>query len=162
MRHSRRPLKQRVSGKKTNAHQPMAVTLIDRLREFEGYRRYAYRCSEGRLTIGYGTMIEEGGHGVPEYVAEILLQDYINTLRARFGALDWFNGLDPDRQDAILEMGYQMGYDGVLGFRRMITAIEHSDWGRVHKEALDSRWAKQTPARARDVAERLAYGGTST
>jgi lysozyme len=140
----------------------MSQGLIDRLKRFEGFRRYAYECSEGKLTIGYGTMIERGGHGVPERIAELLLIDYAEQLTKRFDELEWFQSLDQTRREAVIEMAYQMGYDGVLGFKRMIAAIKAEDWGRVHKEALDSRWAKQTPARAGDVAERLAYGRTST
>jgi lysozyme len=136
----------------------MDAFLIDRLKAHEGYRRFAYECSEGRLTIGYGTMIENGGHGVPEYIAELLLRDYLQTLETRFAALDWYKSLDDNRRGAILEMGYQMGYEGVLGFRKMIEAVGDHDWDRVLSEALDSRWARQTPARANDVARRLAYG----
>jgi lysozyme len=55
-------------------------------------------------------------------------------------------------------MGYQMGYEGVMGFTRMIEAIEHSEWDQVKAEALDSQWARQTPARADLVSSRIAYG----
>ena len=132
--------------------------LVALVKAHEGYRRYAYECSQGRLTVGYGTMIEAGGHGIPEYIAELLLLDYLATLGSRFEALDWFKALDTSRRRAVLEMGYQLGYEGVLGFRRMIDAIQASDWPAVYAEALDSRWARQTPARARDVAHRIAYG----
>ena len=162
MRHSIRPLKQPVSERTTSGSIPMSQGLIDRLKRFEGFRRYAYQCSQGKLTIGYGTMIERGGYGVPEHIAEALLIEYTEQLTRRFEELDWFRDLDQPRREAIIEMAYQMGYDGVLGFERMINAIKAEDWGRVHAEALDSRWAEQTPARARDVARRIAYGWTST
>lgn len=135
-----------------------AEALVERLKAFEGFRRYVYECSEGRLTIGYGTMIEEGGHGIPEYIADLLLRDCLRTLKTRFEAQRWYKALDDQRQSAILEMGYQMGFEGVLGFRRMIEAIEQSDWPRAKAEALDSRWATQTPGRAADVAERICRG----
>lgn len=136
----------------------MDLELLERLKAFEGYRRYAYECTAGRLTIGYGTMIEDGGHGVPEFIAELLLRDYIQTLETRFKSQGWYRALDDRRQAAVLEMGYQLGYDGVLGFRRMIAAIKDSDWDGVLAEAMDSKWARQTPRRAADVAHRLAYG----
>jgi lysozyme len=132
--------------------------LLARVKQFEGYRRHAYRCSLGHLTIGYGTMIEEGGHGVPSYIAELLLRDYLQTIETRLKAHDWFGELSTPRQHCILEMAYQMGVEGVLGFENMIEAIKRSDWVQAEAEALDSLWAKQTPARARDVAERLRQG----
>lgn len=136
----------------------MDKDLLDRIKGFEGYRRYAYHCSLGHLTIGYGTMIAEGGHGVPDYVAEILLQDYLTTIQSRLKVYDWFIGLNTPRQHCILEMAYQMGVEGVLAFRNMIRSIEQQDWQAAGDHALDSLWAKQTPIRARDVAERLTLG----
>ena len=103
-------------------------------------------------------MIEQGGHGIPEWVAELLLRDYLETLLSRFMTHSWFKQLDDARRSGILSMGYQMGYEGVLGFKRMIDAMKHSDWDRAYSEALDSRWARQTPARAEEVAKRVAYG----
>ncbi len=132
--------------------------LLARVKQFEGYRRHAYRCSLGHLTIGYGTMIEEGGHGVPSFVAELLLRDYLQTIETRLKVHDWFGKLNTARQHCILEMAYQMGVEGVLGFENMIEALKRGDWMQAETEALDSLWAKQTPARARDVAERLKLG----
>ena len=132
--------------------------LLDRLKKFEGYRRHVYSCSLGHLTIGYGTMIEEGGHGVPEYIAELLLRDYLQTIESRMRAHEWFCELNQARQHCILEMAYQMGVEGVLGFQMMIAALQRGDYLEAGAQALDSLWAKQTPARANDVAERLASG----
>jgi lysozyme len=56
-------------------------------------------------------------------------------------------------------MAYQMGVEGVQGFSKMIAALQVGDYPRAADEALDSLWAKQTPARARDVAQRLESGG---
>ena len=136
----------------------MDLELVERIKSAEGYRRFAYECSVGALTVGYGTVIERGGHGIPEFIAELLIRDYLQTLQARFEAHGWFRSLDPARQAAVLEMGYQMGYEGVMGFTRMIEAIEASDWDIVKLEALDSNWAQQTPARADVVSSRVAYG----
>ena len=136
----------------------MESGLLDRIKAFEGYRRYAYNCCLGHLTIGYVTMIAEGGHGVAEYVGEIRLQDYLTTIQSGLKVYDWFTDLDTPRQHCILEMAYQMGVEGVLAFRNMIQSIERKDWQSAGVHALDSLWAKQTPVRARDVAERLVQG----
>ena len=136
----------------------MEAELLERIKKFEGYRRYAYRCSLDHLTIGYGTMIEDGGHGIPEFVAELLLRDYLETIQTRLKAHDWFNALNEPRQHCILEMAYQMGVEGVLAFKMMIQSLKDKDWEGARTNALDSLWAKQTPARAKDVADRLAVG----
>lgn len=132
--------------------------LLARIKKFEGFRRHAYKCSLDYLTIGYGTMIEEGGHGVPEYIAELLLRDYLQTIEARLRVHEWFTGLNDARQQCIMEMAYQMGVEGVLAFRNMIGSLEKGDFLEAGEHALDSKWAEQTPARARDVSDRLARG----
>ena len=50
-------------------------------------------------------------------------------------------------------MGFQLGIGGLLGFRKMWAALERSDYAQAAEEALDSRWAEQTPNRAQEVAE---------
>ena len=136
----------------------MSENLIDRLKAHEGYRRFAYECSEGRLTIGYGTMIENGGHGIPEPIAEALLTDYVNVIYAQMSAHRWFTDLNQARQECIVEMCYQLGVEGVSEFKNMISSLKAEIWLGAAEHALDSLWARQTPARAAEVARRLAAG----
>ena len=77
---------------------------------------------------------------------------------AKMYAKTWFTDLNQARQDCIVEMCYQLGITGVSGFKNMISRLQAKDWEGASKEALDSAWAKQTPARAAEVAERLAQG----
>ena len=136
----------------------MSTELTSRLQAFEGYNRYAYECSAGKITIGYGTMIEPGGYGIPEDVATLLLEQAIADTRKSLSAHLWFRDLNEARQECLIEMAYQMGVFGVLGFSRMIEALTLEDWEQAAREALDSLWAQQTPDRAIDVANRLAAG----
>jgi len=55
-------------------------------------------------------------------------------------------------------MGFQLGVRGLLNFRRMWTALEQKDYAMAAEEALDSRWAEQTPNRAAEVAAWIADG----
>ena len=136
----------------------MSEDVIDRLKSHEGYRRFAYECSEGRLTIGYGTMIENGGHGIPEPIAEALLTDYVNVIYAQMSKYRWFTDLNQARQECIVEMCYQLGVEGVSEFKNMISSLKAEIWLGAAEHALDSLWAKQTPARAAEIARRLAEG----
>ena len=136
----------------------MSEGLIDRIKAHEGYRRFAYECSEGRLTIGYGTMIENGGHGIPEPIAEALLTDYVNVIYAQMSRHRWFTDLNQARQQCIVEMCYQLGVEGVSEFKNMISSLKAENWLAAAEHALDSLWAKQTPARAAEIARRLAEG----
>jgi lysozyme len=70
-----------------------------------------------------------------------------------------FSQLSSVRQEALLEMAYQLGGPGLRGFRKMRKAIEARDWEEACREGLDSKWAKKdTPRRARIVCEMIRTG----
>lgn len=134
--------------------------LIDMLRRHEGFVGHAYHDSLGYLTIGYGRLIDErrGGRiskGEAEYLLANDVQRVIADLAER---APWWTELDEARQVAIVNMAFQLGIAGLLQFRSMIDAIQHGDWLRAKHEALDSRWAEQTPTRAHEIAEILLSG----
>ena len=49
-------------------------------------------------------------------------------------------------------MVYQMGTTGVSNFKNTLTAIQSGDYKLAAVEMLDSKWAKQTPDRAAEMA----------
>ena len=55
-------------------------------------------------------------------------------------------------------MAYQMGVTGLSKFKNMLTAVELGDFDEAANQALDSRWARQTPERATRHAEMLRVG----
>lgn len=129
--------------------------LVASVKRHEGYRQFAYHCSEGALTIGYGTVIEDGGPGISQDVAELLLINELEVVEQKFNQEYWFHLLNRTQKNAIVEMGYQLGFNGVLKFKKMIAAIQVKDFDSAHYEALDSKWARQTPSRAKEVAAGL-------
>ena len=120
-----------------------------------------YRDSEGVLTIGYGTMIDpDRGGGLTDEEAEYLLRS--RASQAGYVAhtmLPWFAGLDDVRQEAIVQMIYQLGWPSFSGFRRMIAALARKDYVTAEREALDSKWAREdSPERAERVARAIRRG----
>ena len=55
-------------------------------------------------------------------------------------------------------MAFNLGRGGFAGFKKARAALEAGDWQRAHDELLDSRWAKQVPNRARDIASTILTG----
>ncbi|NIR50017.1 glycoside hydrolase family protein [candidate division KSB1 bacterium] len=133
--------------------------IVDDLIRDEGFRPYAYRDSEGYLTIGIGFLIDPEHKGrvpMPKNVAMLWLLDILNGRKKELDQrLPWWRDLDADRQRALLNMSYQLGVTGLLKFQRMLVALKAKDYYNAAKEALDSKWAKQTPARAKRVATLL-------
>lgn len=120
----------------------------------EGYRQEIYRCSAGKLTIGYGTNLSAG---LPEDEALVLMRYHLSKLDAQMHRKwPWYSWLSDRRKTALLSMAYQMGLEGLVGFGKMIMAISKKDWPEAHRQALDSKWAKHdTPQRAARVAAML-------
>ena len=121
----------------------------------EGLRLMPYRCSSGVLTIGYGTAFP-----LTEQEAHLLLrhrlQGVLDQCERRF---QWWPKLSPARQQVVASMGYQLGLDGLLRFRRMLAALERGDYRAASDEMLDSKWAiSDTPARARRLAQMMLRG----
>ena len=132
------------------------TSLEQRVAQDEGFRPHLYRCPAGKLTIGYGWMIQDG---MAEDEALVLMRYRLTTIHVRLtGRLAWYAEISPARQEALINMAYQLGLAGLLRFRRMLAAAAQGDWTTAAQEALDSRWAKQTPGRARRVATMLEQG----
>ena len=145
------------------------IELLERdLLRDEGYRCRPYYCSAGHPTIGVGHMMtaEELADGGMEQtwsrerIFKTLRQDIHMALRGCemiFGRTRYLS-FSEARQRALANMCFQLGMGRLSGFQRMIAAIFADDWGTAHKEALDSKWARQTPDRARRVAAMLLEG----
>ena len=134
---------------------PMLDELIEDLKFEEGWVDHPYRDSLGLLTIGYGFLIDERRNiQMPKAVGELWLkivaQEKFNDLANRS---PWILDLPEDVQRALGNMCYQMGVDGVLRFRRMMNALGQGDRNLAAQEALNSKWAKQTPERAKRVTD---------
>jgi lysozyme len=139
--------------------------LFDLLKFEEGYRERVYYCSEHYPTIGIGTKLgsknaplEHYTFTVSEKVAKAMLDDEVSSIVKLLVGYRWYTQLDENRQTIIKSMAYQMGVSGLLKFRNMIAALEAQDWQRAHDQALDSRWARQTPKRANRHADVLLTG----
>lgn len=130
--------------------------LVLQLKRHEGLKLSPYRDSVGVLTIGYGRNLDAVGIYPDE--ADFLLEHDVQRMIGQLEGLAWFDGLSEARRLAIVNMAFNMGLAGVLGFKKMLAAIEASDWEVVAKEALESKWATQVGGRARELADILKTG----
>ncbi len=58
----------------------------------------------------------------------------------------------------MLSWAFNVGVGGVMQFRKALAAIRSGDWQEAHDQMLDSRWARQVPRRAKDLAELMLRG----
>lgn len=133
---------------------------IEDLKRDEGWRSNVYQDTEGFDTIGYGFLVHEGkGDGLPKFIGEIWLAHKVETLeRDVRRAIPGFDDHPDTVQRALVYMAYQMGLNGLLGFKKTISLIRQQRYIEAADEALNSKWANQTPKRARRVAGMIRAG----
>ena len=132
------------------------MNLTDMLISDEGLRLKPYHCTANKLTIGIGRNLDDVG--ITEDEARYLLANDIKRVEQSLSRDRVFVALDDNRRIALINMAFQLGVAGCLSFRKMWSALADEDWQRAHDEALSSRWAKQTPARAKRIAAILLTG----
>lgn len=133
--------------------------LIEQLRRHEGVEKHVYKCSAGFETIGVGRNVSKSGLGLSPDEIDYLLQNDINRcVRELAYALDWFSSLDGVRQDAMVNLCFNLGLSRLMQFKLALDAMERGEYHRAAAEFLDSRWAKQVGNRAIEVAHMIRMG----
>jgi lysozyme len=121
---------------------------------------HAYLDHMGFLTLGVGRLVDarKGGGITREESRYLLRNDTSKRLAQCLERFQWFQNLDPVRQQVVLCMTFQLGVDGVAAFKRMIAALRIRDYITASIEMLDSDWHKDTPARCERMAKVMKTG----
>ena len=67
-----------------------------------------------------------------------------------------FDAFPEEAQLCLANMCFQLGRPTLNKFKKSIAFANDHQWGDLAEEILDSRWAKQTPNRAKRISDRLA------
>lgn len=132
-------------------------TLKDRITRHESLHLMPYKDSLGLLTIGVGRCIDK--RGITEAEAFYLLDNDIELCRQQIDKqLPWAKSLSPNRYGVLVEMCFQLGIQGLLGFKRTLIALQAGNYDTVINGMLASKWHQQTPARAEELAQIMLRG----
>ena len=123
------------------------MSLIDQIKEHEGFRSTVYQCTEGHDTIGFGFKVADLELDL-DLAEEILVRKLEHLIRRVKNRFSWVNDAPYEIQDVIYNMCYQMGVSGFSKFKKTIQYLADKNYDKASKEMLDSRWARQTPNRA--------------
>ena len=123
----------------------------------EGFMPIPYRCTSGKLSIGYGTNIQDG---ITKDEALLLMRHRLGKVVAALESrVPFWAKLTDERRRVLANMGYQLGIAGLMGFKRVLAGLSRGDYEAAARERLDSKWAKlDTPERAKRLAERMRRG----
>lgn len=133
------------------------MTLREQLIRDEGIRLRPYTDTRGKLTIGCGRNLTDKGIS-PDEMDYLLDHDIEEAKRGVLTALPWAMGLDEPRFAVLVNMAFNMGLRGMLGFRKMLEAVAQADYESAAAELLDSTYAQQVGQRAQRLARQLVTG----
>ena len=145
------------------------IKLQNELADDEGIKYELYLCSENHLTGGIGHLITEWdkdyygkpiGYPVPnEQVNAWFEKDIDVTINDCKIIFEEFDSLPEEAQLVIANMCFQLGRPRLSKFKKFIAAVKEQDWERAADEMKDSRWYKQTTARAERLISRIQILG---
>ena len=138
------------------------IRLMKSVKAHEGFRNSVYKDTLGKRTVGYGHLCVEDhwednrAYTVPE-LERVLEADLNNAVQGAESLFKDCPVLDDLAKETIVEMVFQLGKSGVSKFRNMWKALQHDppNYEQASIEMLDSRWAKQTPGRAKEMSEHM-------
>ena len=123
----------------------------------EGIRLKPYRDSRGKLSIGAGRNLDD--EGITRDEAMFLLHnDILAHLEDLDRRLPWWRRLDEVRQRVLANMCFNLGIERLLGFKRMLAALERGDYETAAFEMADSDWDREVKARADRLEEMMRTG----
>ncbi len=125
--------------------------LVVSIKKHEGFRGEVYKDHLINVTLGYGTLMP-----ITQIEATLLLRNRLDKMIKELSLKEpVFNSVPPQAQSILSEMAYQMGVNGLLKFKKTWRFLESHDFESASVEMLDSKWAKQTPNRAKELSDRL-------
>lgn len=139
------------------------------------YKSRAYKCPEGKWTIGYGTNIEERhnaknlerlGYNVKRLIRgeeRITKEDadrllYWGLEQAISDARQFLPNFDeqPLRVKSILtDMAYNLGINRLNSFRNFKESLINKDYSRAKTEMINSLWFRQVGNRSRRLVKMM-------
>lgn len=143
----------------------MLIDIQKMLTYDEGYRLTVYRCTKGFLTGGIGhnfdadpalkimhRKVKFGDKLSPDECLALFDYDIKKVMMGLKTSLPFFDSAPENIRAVLINMAFQMGVHGVLGFGDMIDAMAIGDYEKAAIEIEDSKYYKKdTPNRARRV-----------
>lgn len=138
----------------------------------EGFSPKAHKDLHGTTAIGYGynlsynvlhldkkTVSKFKRYGISERRAKQLATQVCSQVKEGLEAkYEWFNGLDNARALVMLDMGYNLGLEGLGEFDRTLRYIKLGKTSMASVEMLRSRWARQVGYRAKELSKIMKVG----
>ena len=131
--------------------------IISDLERDEGVRLKPYLDTVGKTTIGVGRNLTDNGITAAE--ARVLLQnDLFRVANELDRVAPWWREMSQLRQNALVNMAFNLGLPRLLTFKKMMLALENGNFETAWAEAMGSKWAAQVGERANRIADSFIKG----
>lgn len=135
----------------------------------EGYKDRPYIDTEGYPTVACGVKIGPKGaplsnytFTVPREVGDVWLESFVASTIKKMNEnpliISAMKACNQERKDILTSMAYQMGVQGLAGFKNTLAMVASGNFSGAASGMLSSKWAKQTPNRANRHAEVMRTG----
>jgi len=134
---------------------------LELVEDSEDFIPTEYYCPAHKLTQGYGRNLEvyplseaekaelnEDG-SVSEEVAEKWAIEELRACEVKLLNAPSFKECNDTRKAVLLDMAFNIGFNGLMKFRKMHQAILNHDWETAAKEMKDSAWYTQVGRRGK-------------
>jgi lysozyme len=132
------------------------------IKRHEGLKLEVYADTVGERTCGWGHNLGDTYCQSPitQATADAFFESDFKvaqyTCVRLFG--DKWNSFSDNRQAALLDMSFQLGYPRLSKFVHMIAACLADNWNSAADNALGSLWAEQVHDRAQEDSDLLRNG----
>ena len=130
-------------------------SIVDDLKQFEGFSSVAYLDTTGNYSVGYGHRCAKSAWMSRERALAVLSDDIAIATKGARRAFATYDSQPAKIQEILVCMTFQLGQAGISKFHKFIAAINAHDYATASVEMLASRWHKQCPKRVQTLAERL-------
>ena len=143
----------------------LALNLV---KEAEGFMEFPYYCPAQKLTQGYGRNLEahpltelekrslnEDGSVSEEVATQWAMKELIECeFRLKDNII--YKNQTPIRKAVLLDMCFNIGYAGLMKFKKMWFALGNKDYAEASRQAKDSAWYTQVGNRGKRNVRILA------
>lgn len=123
----------------------------------ESKKAKPYKCTAGKTTIGIGRNLDDVGLS-DEEIRFLFKNDIARVCADLDREIPWWRSLSEVRQRVLANMCFNLGINGLLGFKNTLAAVREGRYKDAAAGMLASKWASQVGDRAQRLAKMMEVG----
>ncbi len=137
---------------------PHYVALCKDLKLDKGWQPKPYWNAQGSVMIGTKRILNGVGGISTDEAQYLLINDIIKVQLQLDRLCPWWRKLDAVRMRILENMGFNLGINGLLKFKKMLGAAQEGKYDEAAKEMENSKWASDVKGRAVRLMKEMRTG----